>query len=87
MFAPLLSFAYGDDVSREPRYAARWYASGVVRVAYLPSYWMDNGSPGAPLCVPQFPGCAGHAGDSESIVLDLTYDPSSKHWRVSKAML
>lgn len=86
-FAPLLSFVYGDDVRRDPKYAAQWHSAGVVRVAYLLSYWMDNGAPGAPLCIPQFPGCAGHAGDSESIVLDLSYHATSQHWRVIRAYL
>lgn len=86
-FAPFLSFVYGDDVRRDPKYAAHWEAIDTVRVAYLLSYWMDNGSPGAPLCIPQFEGCAGHLGDSEAIVLDLIYDTSSHHWQVARALL
>lgn len=86
-FAPLLSFVYADDVRREPRYAAQWVGSGVVRIAYLLSYWMDNGAPGAPLCMPWFEGCAGHVGDSEYIALDLAFSSATQHWRVVGAAL
>lgn len=86
-FAPRLSFVYADDVRRDPKYAAHWVATDTVRIVYLLSYWMDNGSPGAPLCVPQFTGCAGHIGDSEAIVLDVTYEPTVQHWQVVRALL
>lgn len=50
-FAPELSFGLGDDVNREPRWAAQWLdgdpGSRTVRIAYLHSYWMDMGDGGS----------------------------------------
>jgi hypothetical protein len=69
-FAPELSFGLGDDVNREPRWAAQWLdgdpGSRTVRIAYLHSYWMDMGDGGtsSDLCI-RFRLCKGHAGDSE----------------------
>lgn len=49
-FAPQMSFAVGDEVRREPRWAAEWLdgdpGSYTVRIAYLQSYWMDMGDGG-----------------------------------------
>lgn len=81
-FAPHLSFGYGDEVTRESRFAARWLNTSTVRIIYLLGYWMDHGAPDVPTCFPQFPGCNGHVGDSEYIVLDVTYEPVSHHWMV-----
>ena len=78
----------GDNVGREPHWAARRYGAGVVRIIYLLSYYRDAGS-NAFLCQFEFlPGdsrCGGHPGDSESIVLDVTYFASSKHWVLTQA--
>lgn len=49
-FRPLMSFAVGDDVSREARWAVEWFdgdnATKTVRIAYMPGYWMDYGDGG-----------------------------------------
>lgn len=49
-FRPLMSFALGDDVRRDARWAAEWLngdpSSKTVRIAYLPGYWMDFGDGG-----------------------------------------
>lgn len=90
----------GDDVRGEPRWAAQWLdgdaGSYTVRVAYLPSYWMDLGDGGTSgaLCtdgssIPPFswlvPDCSGHGGDSEWIRLDVKYDVVSHHWFLADA--
>jgi hypothetical protein len=62
-FAPFLSFSYGDDVTRETRFAARPLSPSKIRIVYLLGYWMDNGSPEAPFCAPAISGCFGHVGD------------------------
>jgi hypothetical protein len=59
--------------------------SYTVRVAYLPSYWIDLGLPtGAILtaCLALGGGfqCGNHAGDSEWIVLDIKYYSAIQHW-------
>lgn len=50
-FRPEMSSGLGDDVRGEPRWAAEWLdsdpGSAVVRIAYLPSYWIDLGDGGA----------------------------------------
>lgn len=95
-FRPLLSTAYADDVSREPRWAAEWldndYELQTVRIAYLPSYWMDYGDGGTSqtLCTSIggfFSGgkCNAHTGDSEWIVLDVKYNSTNKHWFLADA--
>lgn len=96
-FAPELSFGLGDDVNREPRWAVQWLdgdpGSRTVRIAYLHSYWMDMGDGGTSTNPCGWwgvgPGnledCGGHAGDSEWIWLDVTYNLVTKHWYVSDA--
>jgi hypothetical protein len=93
-FAPQMSFAYGDDVNREPRWAAQWLdgdpGSYTVRIAYLHSYWSDMGLHTGAIhaaCLALGGGfqCGPHAGDSEWITLDVRYQPSSQHWFVTAA--
>lgn len=102
-FRPEMSFGPGDDVRREPRWAAEWLGgeaeTRTVRIAYLPSYWMDMGDGGAShsncetfslFPVPGFlmslETCGGHAGDSEWIRLDIRYNATSQHWYVAGAL-
>lgn len=93
-FAPQMSFAYGDDVNREPRWAAQWLdgdpGSYTVRIAYLHSYWNDMGLPTGAIHTACLLGgggfeCGPHAGDSEWIYLDVTYQQVTQHWYVSAA--
>lgn len=97
-FAPQMSFAVGDDVNREPRWAAQWLngdsESYTVRIAYLHSYWMDmgdGGTSGGFACsigfIPIFgyPCDSGHAGDSEWIRLDVKYNFDTQHWYLADA--
>lgn len=96
-FRPLMSFLIGDEVRREPRWAAEWLggeaeASFTVRIAYLQSYWMDMGDGGTSMVTCTMFGftfvtsCHGHAGDSEFIRLDVKYNSSTMHWYVVDAM-
>jgi hypothetical protein len=87
-FRPELSIVYSDYAFREPRWAAQWLdndpASKTVRIAYLVGYWLDMGDGGTSetLCGlnPFANPCSGHLGDSEWVLLDVKYDPVSKHW-------
>lgn len=104
VFRPELSFSVGDELRREPRWAAQWVdgesESRTVRIAYLLSYWMDLGDGGTsqstcsifalfpvPGLLSSLDTCGGHAGDSEWIRLDVTYNIDSEHWFVSDAAL
>lgn len=80
-FAPSMSFLYGDDVSRDMRWAAR-ADDGVVIIAYLLGYYLDNGSD---LCFGTAGKCAGHQGDSEWVSLSVTYNATSHHWEMVAA--
>ncbi len=46
LFAPDLSFYEGDEVGREPRYAAEKLPWGGVRIVYLIGYYFDVGNVG-----------------------------------------
>lgn len=93
-FRPLLSTGIGDDVRREPRWAAMWLdddpSTKTVRIAYLPSYWIDLGLPTGPILLAcQLMGggtkCGNHSGDSEWLTLDVKYYDSIKHWALVDA--
>jgi hypothetical protein len=81
-FAPELWYASNDDIGRESHWVAM-PVSGypVVRIAYLLSYYQDNGT-SSPLCNNSFGDgpCAGHYGDSEWIALDVRYNGTTHHW-------
>lgn len=78
-FRPELAYWHGDLVGREPYWAGMEFGAGVVRIAYLLSYYIDDGVD-SPLC-PSWPDlCAGHYGDSEWILLDIAYVQSTQHW-------
>jgi hypothetical protein len=98
-FGPLLSTSPSDDgLTRETYWAARhWtYSDGreVVRILYMLGYHIDGGSPN-PACdvivtgTPLTPNdtCEMHFGDSEWIVLDLSYQAAYKHWYVIAAAM
>jgi hypothetical protein len=92
-FAPQLYHWNLDDIRGEPHWAARWSSDGErVVVAYLLSMYVDQGAT-APICTIPLPWpfpnppeeCAGHNGDSETAILDLTYHTASQHWVLSHA--
>lgn len=79
-FAPDLRYTPGDDIRREPHWAARFTATDEqVSIAYLLSYYRDTGSKGFE------PGLGAHNGDSESIGLRVYYNYSTKHWVLQSA--
>jgi hypothetical protein len=81
-FRPALrSSVYDCDMGMEPYWAAKAFPNrGVVRIAYLFSYYSDCGVPGCSVAP-----CSGHQGDSEFITVDLRYDAAAEHWYVSQA--
>ncbi|MEO6863863.1 MAG: hypothetical protein ABI229_00285 [Gemmatimonadaceae bacterium] len=91
-FHPQMQFTSDDcDVSREPYWAATRMNSPidgtpVIAIFYAISYHYDCGSP-SPFCPTQ---CAGHLGDSEFIVEEVTtadYPNSDVHWYLKYATL
>ena len=82
-FAPQLAYSSSDRVFREMKWVARPLGGGRARVAYLLSYYFDDGLPGCPFG-PIL--CGGHYGDSEDIVLDLYYNAGTQHWVLHQAM-
>jgi hypothetical protein len=88
-FAPELRYAWGDEVGREPYWAARPASlndASTVTIAYLISYYVDPGSstwgcsiPGAHYL------CYGHNGDSETIVLQVYYNSETENWVLGRA--
>lgn len=90
-FAPELAYFHGDNVGREPRWAARPLGDE-VRIIYLLSYYRDLG-PDFSVCETNFAWligeldkCSGHAGDSELIVLDVYYNTSTRHWLLNQGI-
>jgi len=75
-FAPRMLFDFGEPCPvGEPYWAAKYFPqSGVVRIAYLPSYWDDCGEP-----ILGFIG-NDHSGDSEYILLEVGFDAGTRHW-------
>jgi hypothetical protein len=61
---------YGFAVQEDPTGAA------VIRIAYLPAYYYDQGSYGSP-----------HSGDSEFIVVNVAYNASSGRWETENVFL
>jgi hypothetical protein len=66
-----------------------------ARIAYLPAYYLDCGTPhdaislcGASQLTPLTDGaCAGHTGDSELIMLDISFDWNTRHWVADSVFL
>ncbi len=83
-FAPLMSFGLGDDVSREPHWAAMWSGSDSIAIMYMPAYYQDHGSPSI-FCAGF--GCDPHNGDPEYILLVIHHDQDTRHWSVKRAYL
>lgn len=76
-------------------FAAQRVADGdglpLLRIAYLPAYYLDCGTPRDQLsaCF-DFLGanfCNGHTGDSELIIIDARFDASSQHWVTQRVFL
>ncbi|GMV05951.1 MAG: hypothetical protein AMXMBFR53_22280 [Gemmatimonadota bacterium] len=81
-FAPYLQYAAGEPCAKgAPAWAVRSPAPGVVRIAYMMSYYLDCGS-GVLLNGTRWFG--GHAGDSEIIGLRVTFNGATSHWEFSQ---
>lgn len=79
-FRPLMKYYSLDGyMGREPRWAARSVLGG-ISVFYAFSYYIDGGST---VSCPIF--CSPHLGDSEYILLDVVYIPSTEHWELRNA--
>lgn len=95
-FAPELVVASGgcdwDDGVSPARPAGGYYfavqrsRSGPIRIAYLPAYYRDCGWGGAKCFLPLV-DCSRHAGDSEALVLELGYQPTTGRWTTERLFL
>lgn len=83
-FAPKMIYDRADDVRRESYYAVKPVKVGLVRVFYALGYYFDLGTTMG--CV-VLSACGGHHGDSEWIILDLRYNPTTKHWYLTSGKL
>lgn len=89
-FAPSIRYANTDDLGRESYWAARQLPDGKVRLFYAIAYYFDLGviSSKHALCElgdGWLTECDMHNGDSESIVLDVYFNPTTSHWLVDRA--
>jgi hypothetical protein len=96
-FAPELIVDPRDclwDTSAQPARLAGGYLFAVervrdrraIRIAYLPAYFRDCGWNGLP-CATRGAGCAAHAGDSELIVIEVSYDQDIARWTADAIFL
>jgi hypothetical protein len=61
-------------------------APATLRIAYLPAYFRDCGWQGRP-CALRSAGCSAHAGDSEIIVIDASFDAPTRRWLAAAVFL
>ena len=81
-FAPALNIAFHDGCQYgEPYWAAKYFDQPTgrtwgerVRIAYMPGYYED--------C-----GIKPHKGDSEFIMVEVQYNPSTMHWELNELFL
>ncbi len=81
-FRPAMSFSsYDCNTGGERYWAAKVFPAqgNLVRVAYLPSYYQDCGTPSETGC-DIIGECGSHVGDSEFIIEDLRFDSTTQHW-------
>src|SRR5216110_119645 len=79
-FAPALAISPADGYDKgEPYWAVKYFPNDpnygwgeFVRIAYMPAYYRDGGTPGS--------GATAHVGDSEFIMVGVQYNPSTQHW-------
>lgn len=78
-FRPLLAMDPSDlALGREPAWAVGLSPEGLVRIAYLFSYYADWGNTHD--CNPMGWWCGGHFGDSEFVMITIYYNPETQHW-------
>lgn len=88
-FRPFLH-ATGTCIDAQPFWAAKYFPGvatladpnprGLVRIMYMPAYFVDCGYP-----IIGRPG--GHDGDSEFIIVEASFDPSTSHWVAERLYL
>jgi hypothetical protein len=72
-FRPEFYWDSGDaDLGREPYYAVRTYPDGSFRIFYAIAYYKDGGDWKVL--------DSGHDGDSEFVIVDVSYDPTYGRW-------
>lgn len=85
-FAPVLQFSGLEQCpGGEPYWAAKYFPTpGVVRIAYLPAYYVDCGPDGS-LFPPTY--SSGHFGDSEFMSVEVAFNPVTHHWEFRRMWL
>jgi len=91
-FAPYLKYTRSDDIGREPKWVSRRLGTtgSNVQIAYLLSYYNDWG-PVTTACNNNILDlinreiCRGRGGDSEIIVLDVSYVLKNQRWVLDSA--
>jgi hypothetical protein len=74
-FAPLWKMSRQDQcLGGEPYWAVKYFPPNLVRIAYMPAYYKDCGS-------------FGHSGDSEFVMVEVSYAPSIQHWMYNQMYL
>lgn len=79
-FKPAFAFDSRDDhLAREPYWAVRPLGNGTYRIFYAIAYHTDGGAPAG--------GIEAHEGDSEFVVLDVSYYAPTNRWLLNQAFL
>jgi hypothetical protein len=80
-FAPMLHYSNGEQCpGGEPTWAAKRFPNGVVRMAYMMSYYKDCGYD-----TQIFP--SDHTGDSEMVMVEVKYNAGTQRWEFSRMWL
>src|SRR3954464_2503725 len=75
-FAPRWGMSDADDCpGGEPAWAAKYFPNNqIVRVMFMPAYYRDCGADG-------------HNGDSEYVIVDIRFNPTTQHWEFNREYL
>jgi hypothetical protein len=74
-FRPLMISYEFDEVDGEPYYAVKEGPGNRIRIMYMLAYYKDLGD-----CNAAGYCSGGHAGDSEFVVVDVSYNSATSHW-------
>jgi hypothetical protein len=79
-FKPAFWWDSGDsNLGREPHYAVRTYPDQSMRIFYALAYYRDGGMP--------ITGWEGHAGDSEFIIVDVSFNANLQRWTTNTVFM
>jgi hypothetical protein len=83
-FAPRWSMSIQDDCpGGEPVWAAKYFpGQGRVRIAFMPAYYDDCPNTGT-----FFGAGAGHPGDSEFTMVEISFNAATQHWEMAQMFL